>query len=124
MRYFEEIINNSKINKGNKEIKLPKDILFVPEVLLSKSEIEFCKNKKYSKGYTNILECVTYKIPDKELETCLSEASGDRALAVRIASKALSLKPKTVDGKLAMLAIASGLGGWAPTEANRLFRAV
>ena len=124
MKYFEEIINNAKLNKADKEVRLPKDVLFVPEVLLNKDEIEFCRSKKYPKGYTNILECATYKIPDKELDTCLSEASGDRALAVRIASKALSLKPKTTDGKLAMLAIASGLGGWAPTEANRLFRAV
>lgn len=124
MKYFEEIINNSKIRKENKEIRLPKDTLIVPEVLLEKSEIEICQKRKYSKGYTNILECATYKIPDKELNTCLSADDGDRSLAIRIASKALALRPRTSDGKLAMLAIAAGLGGWASAEANRLFRAV
>lgn len=109
-----------------KEIRLSNRVVLVPSVLLSENELNTCRKNKIKITHTSALNCDVYHIPDNKLETILSAESsgGNRALALRIVSKALGLKPRSVDGKMAMLAVASGLATFAPSEADRIVRAV
>lgn len=102
------------------------EVLLIPEDLLNTNEVEFIqKSCIYTKKVRNsIMKCSIYHIQEKDLEKVILSDTGNRALALRIVSKVLQIKDRDNAVKAALLACASGMGGWSPVEAERILRSV
>ena len=101
--------------------------ILLPVNLLYKNELELLKSSKISTKVTKstVFNCSVYHIKEEDLGKVINlSEQGSRALALRIVSKALQLRKSDPDIRMAMLAVASGMGGWAPVESDRVLRSV
>ena len=103
------------------------DILTLPANLFTSEEREFIKSNRLLRRETRHpeLKCSVYHILDENLEKVITTSEvGNRALALRIVSKAMQIRGKDDSVKAGLVACAAALGGWAPTEADRCLRSI
>jgi len=97
----------------------------IPSSLLYKNEVELIKTLPHKRTQSTVLNCSVYTVNEENFDKVMALSdNGSRALAIRIVAKALSIKRSSAEVRASLLAVASGLGGWCPQEADRILRSI